>query len=125
MVRFITAFSVVALVAACGSGGSRYSSSNANKARYSSVPTQQVLFAAGPIANACRAAGRKQASRARCGCVQAVADRSLSSTEQRRGVAFFKDPHQAQVTRQSDNPANERFWKKWRAYGTQAAKLCT
>lgn len=127
MVRIIGAFSILVMVAACGSGGSRYSSSNANKPRYTpaaAATTPSALFASGPIASACRAGGRKQASRARCGCVQAVADRSLSDADQRKGAVFFKDPHKAQVTRQSDNPANERFWKKWKAFGGDAAKLC-
>jgi hypothetical protein len=132
MVRIIGALSILTLVAACG-GGTRYSSSNANSQRYSNTSNAsysqgarpKVLFASGPIATACRAAGRKQASRARCGCVQAVANRSLTSSEQRRGAAFFSDPHKAQVTRQSDNPANEKFWKKWKAYGVQASKQCT
>jgi hypothetical protein len=121
MVRLITALSVVALVAACG--GSRYSSNNAAGAR--SIPRlASAQFASGPIATACQSAGRKQASRSRCGCVQAVANRSLSRTEQIRGASFFKDPQKAQDTRQSDNAANERFWKKWKAYGADAASLC-
>ena len=43
-----------------------------------------------PIEKACRASGRSQSSRARCGCVQAVADMSLSTSDQRRGAKFFK-----------------------------------
>ncbi|WP_299367866.1 hypothetical protein [uncultured Tateyamaria sp.] len=105
-------------LAACSSGGSRYSSANAAR-------SPAVLFATGPIYSACRASDRKQASRARCGCVQAVADQSLSAGEQRRGAGFFSNPHQAQVVRQSDNSSDERFWRKWRAYGDRAAKLCT
>ncbi len=125
MIRTVALICVVALVSACG-GGSRYSSSNAASVRLDRAPsTPAVLFANGPIAQACRTAGRKQASRSRCGCVQAVADRSLSQSEQRKGAVFFKDPHKAQQTRQSDNPANERFWKKWKAYGNEAARLCT
>lgn len=128
MLRLITAISVLAIVAACG--GSRYSSNNAVGARStlrSITPStaRPVLFASGPIASACRNGGRKQATRDRCGCVQAVADRNLSSTEQRRGVAFFNDPQKAQDLRQSDNSGNERFWKKWKAYGAEAARLCT
>jgi hypothetical protein len=84
-----------------------------------------VQFASGPIASACQSAGRKQATRSHCGCVQAVANRSLSRSEQIRGASFFKNPQKAQDTRQSDNPASERFWKKWKAYGTDAARQCT
>ena len=127
MLRLITALSVVAFVAACG--GSRYSSNNASGARTvykSATPSaaRPVLFAAGPIASACQSAGRKQASRSRCGCVQAVANFNLSTIDQRRGAVFFKDPQKAQDLRQSDNAGNERFWKKWKAYGADAARLC-
>ena len=103
---------------ACSSGGSRYSSANA-------VRTPAVLFATGPIYSACRSAGRKDASRARCGCVQAVANQSLSSGDQRRGAGFFSDPHQAQVVRQSDNTLDERFWRRWKDYSSSAARMCT
>eukprot|EP00581_Thalassiosira_minuscula_P023798 CAMPEP_0184417636 /NCGR_PEP_ID=MMETSP0738-20130409/16004_1 /TAXON_ID=385413 /ORGANISM="Thalassiosira miniscula, Strain CCMP1093" /LENGTH=120 /DNA_ID=CAMNT_0026777413 /DNA_START=30 /DNA_END=392 /DNA_ORIENTATION=- len=110
----------LALVALTACGGTRYSSSNAVRGT-----TPAVLFATGPIYSACQKAGRKQASRARCGCVQAVADRSLNTDDQRRGAAFFDDPHQAQVVRQSDRGADERFWQKWKAYGADAARMCT
>jgi hypothetical protein len=133
MVRFITALSVVALVAGCG--GTRYSSSNeARNTSYTpravfksaTAPTARTsYFASGPISAACKSAGRKQATRSRCGCVQAVANQSLSRSEQIRGAAFFKDPQKAQDLRQSGGSANERFWKKWKAYGQEAARICT
>ena len=84
-----------------------------------------VQFATGPIYSACRAAGRKQASRERCGCVQAVANQSLIEAEQRRGAGFFKDPHEAQEVRQSDRAKDERFWLRWRAYTDAAEQICT
>ena len=120
MLRIISALSILTLIAACG-GGTRYSSANAVGAR--AAPT--VLYATGPIAQACRGGGRKQASRARCGCVQAVANRSLSAADQRRGARFFNNPQHAQDIRQSDNASNERFWKAWKAFGDDAARLCT
>jgi hypothetical protein len=83
-----------------------------------------VLFAQGPISNACEKSGRKEASSARCGCVQAVADRSLSNAEQRRGAKFFADPHQAQETRQSSRASDESFWLTWKEFGNKAATLC-
>lgn len=121
MVRIFTALFIMAFLASCG--GSRYSSSNASGARASASST--TLYASGPIASACRAAGRKEASRARCGCVQAVANRSLSSSEQQRGVPFFNNPQRSQDVRQSGNASNERFWKKWKTFSTQAGRMCT
>jgi hypothetical protein len=120
MVRiFIASMSVVSL-AACGGGGTQYSSGNAGR-NYSPQP---VLFAVGPIHRACLSADRKSATPARCGCVQAVADQSLDSGDQRRGAKLFKDPHQSQEIRQSDNPSNERFWLAWKAFGQNAAAAC-
>ena len=121
MVRIFTALFIMAFLASCG--GSRYSSSNASGARASA--SSATLYASGPIASACRAAGRKEASRARCGCVQAVANRSLSSSEQQRGVPFFNNPQRSQDVRQSGNASNERFWKKWKTFSTQAGRMCT
>ena len=84
-----------------------------------------VLFAQGPIKRACMAAGRSKASAARCGCVQAIANGQLSTTDQRRGAGFFSDPHQAQVVRQSDHPGDEAFWLRWKAFGQRAASVCS
>ena len=105
-------------LSACG-GGSRYSSASANSG------TPVALFATGPVYNACLVAGRRSSSRARCGCIQAVADRELSASDQKRGAKYFKDPHALQEVRQSDTAKNERFWTAWKAYGQRAAELCS
>lgn len=104
-------------LAACG-GGTRYASTKAN------YGAPAVLFASGPLQQACWADRRKSASRARCGCIQAVADRELSAADQRRGASYFKNPHRLQEVRQSDTASNERFWAAWKAYGARAAELC-
>ncbi|MDW4499720.1 hypothetical protein R5H30_17125 [Sulfitobacter sp. D35] len=85
---------------------------------------EPVLFATGPIYSSCLKLNKREASKARCGCVQAVADMSLSSGEQRKGAVFYRDPHKAQETRQSDRAGDERFWTQWRAFGDQAERLC-
>ena len=114
MVRINLAFVAAFALAACG-GGTRYASGP-------SAPA--VLFASGPIQQACQKAGRKAASRARCGCVQAVADQELSARDQKRGARYFSNPAALQDVRQSDASGNERFWKAWKAYGARAAELC-
>jgi hypothetical protein len=121
MVRIFAAFFIMAFLASCG--GTPYSSNNAAGIRASA--SSQTLYASGPIASACRAAGRKEASRARCGCVQAVANRSLSSSEQLRGMPFFNNPQRVQDLRKSDTASNKRFWRKWKEFGTQASRMCT
>ena len=117
MTRIVILLAVTLALAACG--GSRYSSSKAYGGR-----AAPVLFATGPLQQACQSDRRKASSRARCGCIQAVANRELSGADQRRGATMFKNPHRLQEIRQSNNAANERFWKAWKAYGQTAAKLC-
>jgi hypothetical protein len=116
MIRTSLALVAVLALASCG-GGSRYANSGA----------PSVQFASGPIQKACQAQGRKAASRARCGCVQAVANRELSAADQRRGAKYFKDPHALQEVRQnqSSNASNKRFWAAWKAYGQTAEAICS
>ncbi len=119
MIRIVIASVALVSLAACG--GSRNSGGTYNRG----YNPQPILFATGPIQKACLASDRKAATKARCGCVQAVADQSLSSSEQRRGAQIFRDPHQAQEIRQSDNSGNERFWLTWKAFGENAAAACS
>ncbi len=121
MLRLMIGLSLCFALAACGS--SRFADRGSFGRSGASQPA--VLFATGPIQQACQRAGRKQATRARCGCVQAVADMSLSSSQQKRGATFFSDPQKAQDVRQSDNSASERFWDAWVEFGTRARQMCT
>jgi hypothetical protein len=73
---------------------------------------------------ACLRADRSSATPQLCGCVQAAADDVLSRRDQSRAVRFFKDPHQAQVTRQSDRRSDEAFWLRYRTFVSQAERLC-
>ncbi|MBT0958755.1 hypothetical protein IV417_15300 [Alphaproteobacteria bacterium KMM 3653] len=77
------------------------------------------------IERACLSSDRKARNRALCGCIQQVANFSLSKSEQRLGAKFFKKPQLAQDTRQSDSPTKERFWKKWKAFGATASSYCS
>ncbi|MEH6674813.1 MAG: hypothetical protein V7666_10435 [Sulfitobacter sp.] len=117
MVRLFTIFCVVGTLAACG--GPRGYNPSGGPGRGA------VLFATGPINSACLQSGRKQASVARCGCIQAVADRELSSSDQRRGARVFDDPHTLQEARQSDSKSDNDFWAVWKAYGQTASTLCS
>ncbi len=119
MIRLSVALGALLALAACG-GGNRLATSN-------QFNNPVVQFATGPIQKACQAQGRKQASRARCGCVQAVADRELSASDQRRGARYFRDPHKLQQVRQNQdgNASNRRFWAAWKSYGQKAARVCS
>ena len=79
----------------------------------------------GPINSACLEQGRKGATIQRCSCVQSVANQTLSGSDQRLGASFFGDPHAAQEIRQSSSSSHSAFWKRWRDFGDQAAKICT
>lgn len=83
-----------------------------------------VIIAKGPIADACLAAGRENATRTLCGCIQGVADSSLSARDQNRASTFFFDPQRAQDTRQSDNARLEAFWDRYKAFADRAEQTC-
>jgi hypothetical protein len=80
---------------------------------------------AGPIDRACMTSDRKARSPRLCSCIQQVADRTLSRSDQRMAAKFFRDPQMAQDIRQSDNQNHAIFWRKYRAFGETAAAMCS
>jgi hypothetical protein len=68
--------------------------------------------------------GRSAANRQLCGCIQQVADRTLTGADQRKAAKFFSDPHQAQEVRQSDHAAHEAFWRRYKNFGATAEAMC-
>lgn len=78
----------------------------------------------GVVSDACLGAGRSAASPQLCSCVQQVANQNLSRRDQARAASFFVDPQRAQDTRQSDNPNDEAFWLRYRAFSDRAALVC-
>jgi hypothetical protein len=112
------AFPLLAILAlaACGGGNSERAT------RYYGGPA--VSFASGPISSGCLTSGRQAANRQLCGCIQGVANQSLSGSDQRMAASFFADPHRAQEIRQSDNPRHEDFWKRYRAFADRAEQTC-
>ena len=117
MLRYFAILGAAALLSGCGGGSRGYNPGGG-------LGGGAVLFAEGPISRACLSSDRKAATSARCGCIQAVADRELSNRDQRRGVKLFADPHQAQEIRQSDRTSDEEFWLTWKAFGETAETLC-
>lgn len=111
-IKIISALCVVGLLSACGGSGRLDS------------PSSTRAFATGPIHSACLKADRRAASSPLCGCVQATANSELSRSEQSRVVAFFRTPHLAQVTRQSDRAGDERFWLKYKDFVATAERRC-
>ena len=111
MIRNKIALPLIGLLALAGCGGGG-----------SDAPVR--AFSKGPIQAACEDAGRRAASPSLCGCVQAVANRTLSRGDRRRAAVFFGNPHRAQVTRQSDDRGDEAFWKRYKAFVSASERSC-
>ncbi|ABV94347.1 hypothetical protein Dshi_2614 [Dinoroseobacter shibae DFL 12 = DSM 16493] len=77
------------------------------------------------IKRACIDSGRTGANYALCGCIQSVANQTLSRSEQRKAASFFAEPHRAQEVRQSDRASDERFWTRYRQFGAVAQNACS
>ena len=118
MTRIVLAAMVCLLVAACGGGN------KSNRVARAYGGAAGVSYATGPISTACLQAGRKAANSRLCGCVQAEANRALSSKDQALAATFFADPHRAQEVRQSDNGGHEAFWKRYKAFAARAERTC-
>lgn len=80
--------------------------------------------AGGMIEKACIRAGREAASQSLCACIQQVANQTLNRRDQRLAASFFKDPHKAQVIRQSDRRSHEDFWQRYKTFGAEAEDFC-
>ncbi|MBW7056325.1 hypothetical protein KY389_06390 [Paracoccus bogoriensis] len=82
------------------------------------------LAVAGPIDNACIRSDRARGNAALCGCIQQVANQTLSRADQRRAAQFFRDPHRAQEVRTSKRSSDNEFWRRYRHFASQAEVLC-
>lgn len=82
------------------------------------------LAVAGPIDSACMRSDRNTRSNALCGCIQQVADMTLSRSDQRRAADFFKDPHRAQEVRTSKSNADNAFWSRYKNFASTAEAYC-
>lgn len=89
------------------------------------APVMSPLSAqAGAIERACMSSDRAASNRALCGCIQDVADLTLTGSDQRQAAKFFKDPQKAQDIRQSDKSSHESFWKRYKSFGEAASQYC-
>ena len=77
------------------------------------------------IERACLKSDRQAANRSLCGCIQDVANLTLSTADQRRAAAFFTNPNRAQEVRQSGARRDEQFWDRYRAFGDYAKSYCS
>lgn len=80
---------------------------------------------AGPIDNACIRSERGARSPQLCGCIQQVADMTLSRGDQRRAAGFFRNAQQAQDVRMSKSDADNQFWARYKTFAATAEAYCT
>jgi hypothetical protein len=85
------------------------------------IPTS----ASAALESACLRSDRPQATRSLCRCIGAVANQTLTRSEQRRAASFFRDPQLAQDTRMSRNERDNQFWARYRAFGEAAEQRCS
>ena len=93
------------------------------------VSLSVALFAASltearQIQEACLSSARRGASQSLCTCIQSVADKTLSGSDQSLAARFFTDPQMAQDIRQSDRRRHEEFWKRYKVFGHNATRAC-
>ena len=79
---------------------------------------------AGPIETACMASSRAGGDRALCGCVQRVADITLTGADQRLVAKFFADPNKAESVRMQSSASANAFWDRYMVFGQQAEMAC-
>lgn len=114
---------VLGLVLLSAGCGGVYQFENEKAQTQGARKVQPVAY--GPISDACIASGREKRSRQLCGCIQAVANRTLTRAQQNRAVLFYSDPDMAESTRMSDAPDDKRFWDAYKGYAEKAQDQCT
>lgn len=80
---------------------------------------------AGPIDSACARSDRGARAGSLCGCIQQVANMTLSTADQRRAASFFRDPDQAQQVRMSKRDADNAFWGRYKNFAATAEAYCS
>lgn len=110
--RYLLSGLCVAALASCGGGGSP------------SGNTVSRAAGSGVLERACNASDRRAANRQICSCIQQAANQTLSRADQQLAVTFYRDPHKAQVIRQSDRASHEAFWQRYKNYSETARAIC-
>ncbi|OSQ51419.1 hypothetical protein [Marivita geojedonensis] len=112
--KVLASILVLALVAGCG-GGSRYDRGD------SGVVTR---FSTGPISRACLSSDRKARNSRLCGCIQTVANGSLSGSDQRKAARFFRDPQRAMDVKMSKTASDDAFWERYERFAARSEQSC-
>ena len=78
---------------------------------------------ASQIKRACMASDREAATRARCSCIQSVADQALTRSDQKTVSKWFEDPHQAQQLKMSQTARDDALWDRYQNFGQMAQAI--
>lgn len=79
----------------------------------------------GNLEQACKQSERASGKHILCGCIQDVADLTLSNNDQKMALKFFKDPEKAQEVRRSSRASDEQFWDRYKQFAEAAQQLCS
>ncbi|MCL3880947.1 hypothetical protein [Marivita sp. GX14005] len=111
--RIFAALMMAALLAACGGG------------RVDRIDSGVVTrLSSGPISRACNASDRKARNPRLCGCIQWVADQTLSGSDQRRSAKFFRDPQRAHDVWMSKSSSDDAFWDRYKRFSGSSERYC-
>ncbi|WP_299784751.1 hypothetical protein [uncultured Marivita sp.] len=111
--RFLAALLMTALVAGCG--GNRIDRSDG---------VVVTRLSTGPISRACLSSDRQARNSQLCGCIQTVANQSLSGADQRKASRFFKDPQRAHDVWMSQTPSDDAFWERYKVFAARSEQFC-
>jgi hypothetical protein len=111
--KVFAAMLVALIVAGCG-GGRTDRSDGAVVTRFSS----------GPISKACMASDRRERNSRLCGCIQTVANQTMSGGDQRKASRFFSDPQRAMDVKMSKSASDDAFWERYLIFSARSEQSC-
>lgn len=76
------------------------------------------------IERACLASDREKATPSLCGCIQDLANLTLSGSDQRLVARMLTNPDRAEKIRMSGRASYEKFWERYKAFGEAAQEFC-
>lgn len=88
------------------------------------LPIMATSVFAGSIERACLRSDRGSANPAICGCIQQVADMTLTGRDQRKAAKMMADPDLAHEVWISKREADDAFWERYKSFGQTAEAYC-
>ena len=71
------------------------------------------------------ASDRRASNYSLCGCIQQVADRTLTGSDQRLAAKIMRKPQMAQDIKMSKTRTNNVFWERYKVFGAAASQNCS